>query len=140
MLNRFPKFHLITSLDIIYLKPLSNVSTYKKLTIDKENLCLASLSNAVQFKHQTFDGCMNVQCPCSAVTVTKIILFYSCLKFVFVLFLSPSQKNYFKKSLKKSLTIYTDNLDVLTRAEVNLDDRAYKNTLLQKPLNIKQYT
>jgi hypothetical protein len=140
MLNRFPKFHLITSLDIIYLKPLSNVSTYKKLTIDKENLCLASLSNAVQFKHQTFDGCMNVQCPCSAVTVTKKLLFNSCLKFVFVLFLSPSQKNYFKKSLKKSLTICTDNLFKLIRAEVNLDERALKITLLQKPLDIKQYT
>jgi len=140
MLNRFPKFHLITSLDIIYLKPLSNVSTYKKLTIDKENLCLASLSKAVQFKHQTFDGCTNVQCTCSAVTVTKKLLFNSCLKFVFVLFLSPSQKNYFKKSLKKSLTICTDNLFKLIRAEVNLDERALKITLLQKPLDIKQYT
>jgi hypothetical protein len=140
MLNRFPKFYLITSLDIIYLKPLSNVSTYKKLTIDKENLCLASLSNAVQFKHQTLDGCTNVQCPCSAVTVTKKLLFNSCLKFVFVLFLSPSQKNYFKKSLKESLTICTDNLFKLIRAEVNLDERALKITLLQKPLNIKQYT
>ena len=140
MLNRFPKFYFISSLDIIYLKPLSNVSTYKKLTIDKENLCLASLSNAVQFKHQTLDGCTNVQCPCSAVTVTKKLLFNSCLKFVFVLFLSPSQKNYFKKSSKESLTICTDNLFKLIRAEVNLDERALKITLLQKPLNIKQYT
>ena len=140
MLNRFPKIYLLTSLDIIFLKPLSNVSTYKKLTIKKENLCLASLSNAVQFKHQTFDGCTNVQCPCSAVTVTKKLLFNSCLKFVFVLFLSPSQKNYFKKSSKESLTICTDNLFTLTRAEVNLDASALKITLLKKPLNIKQYT
>ena len=140
MLNRFPKFYLITSLDIIYLKPLSNVSTFKKLRIEKENLCLAPLSKAVQFKHQTFDGCTNVQCTCSAVTVTKKLLFNSCLKFVFVLFFSPSQKNYFKKSSKESLSICTDNLFKLIRAEVNLDERALKITLLKKPLNIKQYT
>jgi len=77
MLNRFPKFYLITSLNIIYLKPLSNVSTFKKLRIEKENLCLVSISNAVQFKRQTFDGCMNVKCPCTTVAVAKILFFYT---------------------------------------------------------------
>ena len=97
----------------------------------------------MQFKRQTFDGCMNVKFPCTAVAVTKILFFNSCFKFNFALFLLPSQKNYFKKSVKESLTICTDNLVKLIRAEVNLNECALKTytsskTSKHKTIHLKE--
>lgn len=112
---------------------LSTVSTSVYVTIELEKSCLASISIAVQFKHQPFKRCMNVMSPVHGhrCKINCVLYMFKCL----FLFGSSQQvgKTYY-------LTICTDNLNVLTRAEVDLDDRALKITLLQKPLNIKQYT
>ena len=109
---------------------LSTVSTSVYVTIELEKSCLASISIAVQFKHQAFKGCMNVMPPVHGHRCKKntFLFMFNCL------FLFGSShvvgKTYY-------LTICTISLIKFNRAEVN-PELLYKQTHFIKNFSEKK--
>ena len=111
---------------------LSTVSNSNLVTIELEKSCLAPISKATQFKHSSFNGCMNVKTLFRGHRCENsfVLFMFKCL----VLF-SSSQlvgKTYY-------LTICTVNILELKRARVNSDDCSIKMTLLKNFSKTKQY-
>jgi hypothetical protein len=111
---------------------LSTVSTSVYVTIELEKSCLASISIAVQFKHQEFEECMNVMTPVHGHRCKN-----NCVLYMFkCLFLFGSShvvgKTYY-------LTICTVNILESKRARVNSIASSIKMTLLKNFSKNKQY-